>query len=428
VGALALALVLVAARADALVGASVRDLVDPVPPGGVLTYLVQLSNLGNTGVYCFNPPPECVSSTADCVFPAPNCVGDAFTGFVCRNAGNEGANCGVGDPPVPNANLCTPLNQGTCNGGSRVGLPCNVLADCPGSSLVCRRALNEGAYCGSGTPPVPNQSFCLPNPTGICSGGPAAGLPCTAPHGQTTDECPSNTAPVPVTVTLPVPPNTTLIEADNGGTSDGTTITWTMPPLSFCGTNPTCPLLTARLTVDPGAIVGTVLQVRATATDADGLRESLPQTTTIGFFGRTKAILSYPRPPTRDSFVYRTRFTLLPGQSLNPVAEEFRIQVLNSQGTLLDLALPPNTFQVTGAYHRIIGYAYKSGGTGLTRVFVEEKFPGHFWVRVLAQRMDLPDLLDPNIVVNVTIGDDTFGQALRLVPSRTNRKFTVNAN
>ena len=78
--AVALALLLAPQPASGIT-LTLRDSVDPVPPGGILTYTIRVNNQGGDtsggGVYCFNPPPQCVQSIARCDITAPSCLGNS---------------------------------------------------------------------------------------------------------------------------------------------------------------------------------------------------------------------------------------------------------------------------------------------------------------------------------------------------------------
>jgi hypothetical protein len=314
---LALVVALVTPQAaSALTGSSLRDLADPVTPGGVLSYRVTLQDLTPPAPAvptCFNPPAECAT------FPAV-CVG------------------------------------GLCNGGPNVGLACSapdggLTTECPGLTFACKRAQNENTYCGqavpsspqcigdtsngffcadsanNGTPcgttepdpdvcqtnpngsAQPNQSFCLSNPAGICSGGPNFGMPCTTAHGTTTAECPAGAsppAPTTVAVDLPMPPGTSFVGADNGGSSNGTSVVWNVPAPFTC--NPNCAPLNAQLLVDTLVPEGTVLQTQATTTDVDGFLVSPLHMTTVARFQFRSLTLSRGPIAGRGRFSYRNRF------------------------------------------------------------------------------------------------------------------------
>ena len=419
-----LVLMLLAPPARALVGANLRDLADPVPPGAELAYEIRLVNLGLGTPICFNPAPACVVSAAICYNPAPVCVGDAFIGFVCDNAANQGGDCGVGDPPVPDVRLCIPKTNGVCIGGTNGGFPCAGALDCPGTSTVCVRAFNEGANCGVGEPPSPVPGFCLPKPNGICSGGPSFGLPCTAPHGTVTDECPPDpTGPVGIAVTLPVPPGTTFIDATAGGEIDGTTISWALPPLVACGVagTPQCPALRARFTVDPAAVVGTTIALQATAVDGAGEQLSAVQKTEIGTFGLRALVLTYPNTVGRDRFAFRTVFHLPAGGTFDPATQPFNVQVTNAGGTIIDLGLGAGQLQpsATGVWQ------YKATTGGLNNVVLRELYPGFYSLVMRAKRLDLPDLLDTNVTYTVTAGANVMSESVTMVPKNGGKRFIV---
>jgi len=421
--------------APALTLPTLRDLADPVPPGGVLTYRVTLSNEGTGAAvpFCFNPPPECISLGATCSNPPPSCVGDESSGFVCQNAENEGANCGVGTPPTADPSLCTQRSEGVCSGGSNNGLPCDApngafTTDCPGYNFRCVRSFNEGDYCGSDTPPPPHPvpEFCLANPTGICSGGPNFAQPCTAPHGTVTAECPADSPPpttTDITVVLPILTGLSFIDADNGGTSDGTQITWTVPPLAPCGVpgTPKCPTLEARFLVDPLVPEGTVFQNQATATDQDGFLVSGKHRTTVARFRLRGLTLSYPPTANRDRIVYRCLFTLLATETIDPPAEPFGLRISDANGTIADLTLPAGALVQTSA--KVVRFRGTTGG--FRRVTLRNVSPGHYAVRALAVGLELPDIDLLDVTVELTLGDDVLGHPVRLEERRTGRRYVA---
>jgi hypothetical protein len=427
-GVVLLAASLLPTPAGALLTVQVTDIDDPVPPGGIITYDIELTSTTSSIPYCFNPPPSCVGQPAVCSVGSPQCVGDSFIGFVCLGSANDGTDCGVGDPPVPDVRLCVAQGVGTCNGGSSAGLTCTGNIDCPGSTYVCMRALNEGEYCGSGIPAIPIPAFCLQRPLGICSSGGAVGLPCTAPHGYITAECPGGDPPPPLLISVPIPPGTTFLDADNNAVTDGVNVTWTLPAVALCGLGgPECPRLEARFLVDSTATMGSTISTQVTGSDVDGVVTSVAETTTIGVFGRTKAVLTYPRSPGRDSIFFRARFTLTADQTLNPLGEAFRFQIQDAVGTIVDFPLNPGALQSTGSYHRIQGWSYRSRGAGLSRVALEQKFGHTYWLRIAGRRLDMPDLRSNTVTVIITIGDDVFTTSITLIPNITGRRFIKTA-
>ncbi len=464
--------------AAALTSPALRDLADPVPPGGILPYRIALSDetpAGPAAPYCFNPPAECVTIPVTCSNPAPSCVGDEIAGFVCQNSLNDGADCGTGSPPEPDVQLCIPRTQGVCNGGPNNGLPCTApdggfTTECPGFTFVCMRAYNEGDYCGIQTPPTPQcigdagqgffcvdaenegapcgtteadpslcqpmtnppprpeNSFCLSNPTGICSGGPNFGLVCDAPHGEPTDQCPSETGPAPapsnVTVELPILPGMSFVDADNGGTSDGTRIQWTVPSLSSCGVpgTPRCPQLNARLLIGSLVPEGTVFENQATATDQDGFLVSNRQRTTIARFRLRSLTLVYPRRPgDHDRFLYRSLFTLLATESIDPGAEEFRINLSNANGTILEFTLPAGQLGLGNGQ----AYVYKASPPGPTSVVIKQIVPGHYSLRVRGAGLNLPDITNLGVTLTLTLGDDVLSHDARLAVKRQGRRYVA---
>ena len=395
---------------------TLRSPVDPVPPGGILVYTIRVNDEeGGTGAAtgCFNPPSQCAESTGPCTPTAPNCVGNSFTGFVCVNAANDGADCGVGDPPVPDINLCAPNSAGAC-------------------AFVCVNAFNEGAYCGSGNPPVADSTLCINNVTGICASGPNLGQPCTAPHGQSTPECPDEggSGSSEILVTLPIPPWTTLLNADNNAISDENGCTWTLPPLDPCGISgtPQCPLLTAQLIVDPLTPIGTVIENQAEVVFPGGSAVSRIEKTTVGTFNLKKFTLVYPNKDGRDRLGYRGIFTLNTGTSqvIDPGSEAFRIQVLDTDDpanpvSVLDLALNPGELQQTAASK----FKFKTREPGLGKIILRERGPGHYSLTLRARKMTLPKPAGKDATVILTFGDDDLSQAVTLIIKRDGRKFVA---
>jgi hypothetical protein len=464
--------------AVALTSPNLRDLADPVSPGGVLPYRITLSDQTPEGPpppYCFNPPAECVTVPVTCSNPAPSCVGDEISGFVCQNAVNDGADCGTGTPPVADPQLCIAHTQGVCSGGPNNGLPCTApdggfTTQCPGFTFVCERAVNQGDYCGTSTPPEPQcigdptngffcvdaeneaapcgvneadpslcqpmtnppprpeNSFCLSHPTGICSGGPNFGLTCDAPHGEPSDQCPADAGPAPtpsnITVELPILPGMTFIDADNGGTSDGTRVQWTVPPLSSCGVpgTPTCPRLNARLLIDPLVPEGTVFQNQATASDQDGFQVSNTQRTTVARFRLRTLTLAYPlRGDGHEGLAYRTLFSLLATESIDPANEVFNIHIANIDGTIADFTLPAGQLSPTSAS----AVAYRGVRPGLIAVVVRQLTPGFYSLRVRGAGLDLPDITSLNVTVTLTFGDDVLSHDVRLAVKRGGRRYVA---
>jgi len=415
---------------------TLRDVADPVPPGGTLTYLIKVNSEvnggdGGTEVFCFNPLPECMTFPATCSIGSVACVGNSFTGYVCENALNDGADCGVGDPPVPDLTLCVPRNTGICDGGVNTGFPCSSNAECPGETFVCVHASNEGSFCGTGYPPQPEPGYCLANPTGICSAGPNFGLPCTAPHGEPTDECPpgeGGPAPESTVVTLPIPPQTTLISADNNGTSDGTAITWTVPFEPCAGTNgqsgaPPCPVLTASLMVDSATPIGSVIDSRVNGiTVPDGQVAASRQETIVGNFKLSRFHLFYPNRRNRDRFTCGTRLTLNPGATVDLANELFRIQVDSAGVTVLDLGLEPGQVYQTAKN----AWKFRSGEPGIKRLSIREIGPSYYRLDFRAARISLVSPPQRNVVLTLVLGDDVMSQPLYLLVSNGGRGFTCH--
>ena len=409
---------------------TLRDVPDPVPPGGTLTYLIKVNSEVNGGdggseVFCFNPPPECITFPATCSIGSVACVGNSFTGYVCENALNDGADCGVGDPWVPDLTLCVPRNTGICDGGVNTGFPCSGNAECPGETFVCVHASNEGSFCGAGYPPQPEPGYCLANPTGICSAGPNFGLPCTAPHGEPTDECPlggEGSQTNDIVVTLPIPPQTAFLDADSGGSSDGEAITWTLPPLEPCGVpgTPQCPRLTARLMVDPLTAVGTIMENIASATDPYGSVESRTQRTTVGTFRLQRFVIAKAKRYRRDRFIYRLLFTLAPGAEIHPANELFRIQVDTPSGQqLLDLGL--EVAQLLPFNSTV--FRFVSREAGIRHVLLREIAPSHYGLRLKAHRLTIDQPEESEVITTLTLGDDVMTQPLSLLVRSGGRTF-----
>lgn len=428
-------LMLVPVSASALTGVSIRDLDDPVTPGGIVSYKMTLSDLtppGPPAPTCFNPPPDCVLTPVYCANPQPTCEGSTFIGFFCRNAVNEGASCGT---TAPDVNLCQVRPAGKCKGGNNDGMPCHVpdkelTNECPGSTLLCIRSANDGDYCGVGNPPTPEPSYCLDGP-GVCAGGPNYGFPCTGAHGQPDPtECPPDvnpTPPTPIVLTLPIPTGTTFLDADNGGTSDGTTVTWNIAPLDTCGGlgEAPCPTPIARMTVDPLMPIGSIVRNRARATDGDGFLESGEEKTTIGTFGPSRIGIRYPRRPDRDSLRYRTTFALNPGATINPATEPVDVLITDALGTLAQFTLPAGSLLFRGDMQTVAIWSYRNSLPGLRRLAIALRGTATYTLALTARLMDLPTPVGSTLTVQITIGDDVLVQYLTLRPSRTGRRFVA---
>ena len=415
---------LLPASAAALTQPTLAALENPVAPGTTLTYQITLADITPAAPpppTCFNPPAECVETPVTCSNPAPSCVSG-----ICENAANDGASC------LTDAD-CAARPAGMCNGGNNNGLPCHaadgqLTSECPGSTFLCRRAFNEGDYCGLGNPPQPDNDLCLDRATGVCDAGPNYGLPCTAPNGQATPDCPpSNPPPAPtsITVVLPIPTGTVFVDADNGGMSDGMNITWVVPPLGSCGIspNPPCPVLTTHLQVSLLFPVDTFIQNQASATDGDGTVLSNVVSTKVGTFAATLLALRYPSL-VRDSVVYQGRIALGPGASIDPPNEAFHFQVSNvARGTFVDFMLPAGALVNNGTST----FQYRAKPPGLVVVKVMQVAPSNYFLAVHAKKLSL---LDPggdlNVTVTITLGDDTLTQNLTLKSLRRGRKFQAS--
>lgn len=402
---------------------TLRNEVDPVPPGGTLIYTIRVSgeSIDGSPTGCFNPPPECITSAATCLKPTPVCSGNSFTGYVCENAANEGVDCGVGDPPAPDYSVCLPIEVGTCDGGLNAELPCSSQSQCPGLTFVCVRSFNDGAFCGVGLPPQPESGLCIQNPEGICASGPNFGEPCTSnadcpdDSGATNDE--------DITITLPMPLGTSFLSADNGGTTDGANLTWTIPPLAPCGVpgTPQCPLLTGQLLVSAGTPVGTVLEAQASAIDGTTTVLSNILKTTIGTFKLRRFKLSYRPRESKDRLVYRGFFTLPPGATLDPVNEAFRLLVeTGSATTVAELALAPGALLPASATSFV---AVPDRDAGIRRMRLREIAPSHYLLRLRATKLDLLEPENFQVTVSLTFGDDVLTQPMTLVVRRGGRAF-----
>ena len=361
---------LIVAASPNLAGAvslTLRNRVVPVPPGGILVYTVRVNNDGGSGDSpaegCFNPPPECINISAN--------------------------------------------------------------------RWICVRAFNEGANCGTGTPAKPEPSFCIANPAGVCASGPNFGLPCTSPHGLPTEECPSDEEnpeePAPgdpnqIVVTLPIPPETTFISADRGGTSDGGTITWTMPPLDPCGVpgTPQCPLLTTELLVDPQTPLGTIIENRATVTVGSTSSITPPQQTVVGTFRLRRFSLFYPKGLGRDRVLYRGFFTIRPGEGLHPADEPFHLLLDAGDTRIFDLSLAAGELQQTSETKFI---KFKSRLPGISRALLREVAPYHYLFSLRAHRLDLPVPQDLDATLTLVFGDVVLPQPISLVIRRDGRRF-----
>lgn len=426
-GLVVLSLLMVSARpATATISLTIADRVDPVPPGGTLTYAIRVNNNGTTGnaTGCFNPPPECITAPATCLLPPAQCVGNSFTGYVCEDAANEGANCGVGDPPVPDTDLCVPVSTGVCKGGFNAGFACSLQVDCPGQTFTCVRAFNDGDFCGTGSPPVPDSSLCVANQTGFCASGPNFGRPC-----KTNAECPPGegdpTSDLSI-ITLPIPPGTIFFDAYPGAISDGTTITWEIlseacsGPGGVSGTPP-CPVLTAQFIVNTSSPVGSLIENAATVIPPNGAPSmSATIKTTVGTFRLRRLRLSYrPGVEGRDRLAYRTILTLGPGQTIDPSNEAFGIDVVTSTNTITSLGLLPGELPRSGTNQ----FGFRSRDPGLARVLLRELAPSHYSLRVSARRMsmDLPD--DLTATISIVLGDDVLTHVIPLAVKRAGRRY-----
>jgi hypothetical protein len=392
--------------------------VDPVPPGGTAVLTIRVSGAGGgfaTG--CFNPLPECITGTATCSLGSPACVGNSFTGFFCTNAANEGASCGVGDPPVADASRCIPRTTGICNGGINAGFPCTSEIDCPGLTFVCVRAFNSGAPCGNGN--VRDPTLCVANPEGFCASGPNFGEVCTVDEDCPPDE---ETEVEGIAVTLPIPPGMTFTSADKGGTSNGTSVNWVMPPLEPCGSagTPQCPLLSANFIVDPSATIGSVIEAQATAEDSTSSTISNLLRLTIGTFRLNRLSLAYPKRDGKDHVTYRAFFTLDPGGEIDPPLEDFRFTVETGSTVITDLSLAAGEFQQSSgtAFTK-----FRTPDPGITTALLREVGPSHYLLRLRARKLDLGFLDELQVTVTLTIGDDIMSHQVPLAVRRGGLKF-----
>ena len=343
----------------AAVGVSVQHLVNPVPPGGRLFYTIQLENdgaVGGAATGCFNPPPECIS-------------------IQTRN-------------------------------------------------FVCVRAFNEGANCGVGNPPRAEPSFCVANPVGSCASGPNFGQPCTAPHGFPTDECPPGDEEPRgpgIHVTMPIPLGTVFADADSGGMSNGEVVSWDVPPLPPCGIagTPRCPFLTVEFTVKETMPIGSTIEAEAVVSQGGLTATSRVEETRVGTFRLRAFTLTYGGP-IRDRLLYRAFFTLGPGAEIHPADEPFRIRVDTASGPLLDLSLEPGELGEVRP-GKFIKFQSRLGG--LSRIVLTENAPSHFLLRLRARGMTLPLPLDRDAVVTMHFGDDVLVHPLHLLIKNDGRRW-----
>jgi hypothetical protein len=224
-------------------------------------------------------------------------------------------------------------------------------------------------------------------------------------------------------VTLPIPAGTTFLDATNGGESDGTTVTWLLPPLTLCGVagTPQCPGMRVRFTVDPAAAVGSEIEAQATATDGAGAIKSAVQKTRVGTFGIRALVLSYPNAVGRDRFTYRAVFHLPPGGTFDPGTQPFNVQVSNLLGTIVSLGLPGGQLQPGGTGV----WQYKSRDAGLNNVLIRELYPGFFSVVMQAKKLDLPDLLDVNVTYTVIAGANVMSDIVTLAAKNGGKRYVV---
>ena len=149
--------------------------------------------------------------------------------------------------------------------------------------------------------------------------------------------------------------------------------------------NPACPVLTTHLTVDPLFPVDTFIENQATATDGDGTVQSNVDKVKVGTFAGSNLTLRYPVRPQHDSDLYVTRFTLLPGQSIDPANEAFHFQVSNvARGTFVDFSLPAGAIPSNGG----MGFVYRAQPPGLTRVAIIQIAPSNYSLQVRATRTE----------------------------------------
>jgi hypothetical protein len=417
----ALMLVALDAGLAAAVSLVLRDVVDPVPPGGELVYTIRVNpNDPDTNddvvTGCFNPPPECITFQAECDLGTVACVGNSFTGFFCQNAINEGVSCGVGDPPVPDFTLCIPKTEGVCKGGLNDGQVCTSDDQCPGFTFYCVRAFNEGAFCGTGNPLQPNSQLCVPNLEGICASGANFGEPCVTDFDCTA----SGEPPTDITVTLPVPAGTIFANADNGGVSDGSTVTWTLPPLQPCGIpeTPQCPLLTVTLAVNSNVAVGTVIEAQATGVDETGTRLSNQVQTLVGTFRLSRFRITYARRDGRDRLTYGAFFTLDPGATIDPPSEAFQLTIADGAATTIaDFPLPAGTLVPASS----TTFTAATDALGIRKLLIRSVAPQHYFVTLRARNLELPSfgVLEANITL--TIGDDVLTHTIPVFARRKGR-------
>ena len=427
---LALVVALVTPQAaSALTGSTLRDLADPVTPGGVLSYRVTLQDLTPPAPAvptCFNPPAECATFPVACVGGV--CNGGPNVGltcsapdgalttqcpgvtFACKRAANEDTYCGQSVPSTPQC-IGDSSNGFFCADSANNGTPCGTTEPDPG---VCQTNPNGSAQ--------PNNGFCLSNPSGICSGGPNFGDPCSAAHGATTSECPAGAvAPPPtnVTVDLPMPTGTSFVSADNGGSSNGTSVVWTVPAPINC--NPNCAPLNAQLLVDSLVPEGTIVQTQATTTDVDGFLVTPFVMTTIARFQFRSLTLSRGPIAGRGRFSYRNRFSLNASETLDPGNEAFALRVSNSGGPLVDFSLPAGSVQESSL--RV--FTFRSTQPGIRAIVLKEVGPGLWSIRVRAAQLTVPPVTGLQITIELTIGNDTFTQPARFLVKGGGKRFVA---
>jgi hypothetical protein len=117
--------------------------------------------------------------------------------------------------------------------------------------------------------------------------------------------------------------------------------------------------------------------------------------------------------------VYRAYFTLLPNETIDPLNEDFRIQVDSPTTPMIDLALAPGELQPSTP--NVVSFSSREGS--LRRVDLREVAPSHYVLRVLARSLTVPLPDDLDITVTLTFGDDTLTEPISLLVKDPARKY-----
>jgi hypothetical protein len=221
-------------------------------------------------------------------------------------------------------------------------------------------------------------------------------------------------------VDLPMPSGTSFVDADNGGTSNGSSVIWTAPSPAACA--PSCAPLNARLLVDPLVPEGTRLQSQVTTTDQDGFLVSGTQTTTIARM--QLQLLSLSRGPVdgRGRAAYRAKIALNQSEALDPGNEVFRFRVSNANGPIIDLVLPGG--QVPE--NRPGVFIHHGTGSGIRALILKEKTPALWTVRLRAANISVPAITGLTVTIELTIGDDVFTKQAQLSARGGGRRYVAS--